>query len=257
MIIRKSELNTLEEAIADLPACEPRPDLQAEMLAKILQEVRQEQSGPVTERRRFRMPSFGFSLSVGGAVLAGVVLFGLLPHLQPETSHPGTHSGSMPTTQSLTTKEVQDEIAYKKALREQKLLKQVIPHNNGHFYGEGVEVAIFDKESRLTRKGILANDVESNFDIYRLVQELYTNGGQLVSINGIQVGAYTKIITKGTLMQIQERRVQAPFTIKVIGDGESLYEQLRASDSVLKQLQEEAGIEVNIVKKTLISIDDQ
>ena len=256
MTIRKSELNTLEQAIADLPACEPRPELKAEMLAKILQEVRQEESVPAKERRRFRMPSLGFSLSVGGAVLAGVVLIGLLPHLQPQTLEPGVRSGSMPSSQSLTAKEVQDEIADKKAQREQKLLKQVIPHNNGHFYGEGVEVTIFDNESRLTRKGILANDVESNFDIYRLVQELYTNGGQLVSINGIQVGAYTKIITKGTLMQIQERRVQAPFTIKVIGDSESLYTQLRNANSVLKQLQEEAGIEVSVIKKTLISIDD-
>jgi hypothetical protein len=256
MIIRKSELNMLEEAIADLPPYEPRPDLKAEMLAKILQEVQQDEARREPERRRLWLPSLGFSLSVGGVAMAGVLLFGLLPHLQSQAPDPEAHHASMPA-QSLTTKEVQDEISYKKALREQKLLKQVIPHNNGHFYGEGVELTIFDNESRLARKGILASDVESSFDIYRLVQELYTNGGQLVSINGIQVGAYTKIITKGTLMQIQERRVQAPFTIKVIGDSESLYEALSDHKSVLKQLQDEKGIEVSVVKKTLISIDDQ
>ena len=258
MIFREkgSSGNPLQKAVGDLPAIEPRPGLKEEMLARILAEARQEERpADVSKRRRPFPPALRRSLSIGGVVAAACLTVALLPNLQDAPPSPAT--GSDAPQASLAIKEMEEEIAMKKAQREQRLLRQVIPHNNGQFIGEGVEITIHDQNSALVRKGVLANDLESNFDIYRLVQELYTNGGQLVSINGIQVGAYTKVITHGTLMEIQDRRVQAPFTIKVIGDGEQLYTALQDPQSVLMQLKVTDNLDVTISQEELVAIGEE
>lgn len=259
MIFREkgTSQNPLQEAVGDLPAIEPRQGLKEEMLARILAEARQEeQAAAVAKKRRLSSSAIRTSLSIGGVVAAACLTVALLPSLQ-EAPPSSVTSGSDAPQSSLAVKEKEEEIALKQAQREQRLLRQVIPHNNGQFIGEGVEITIHDQNSALVRKGVLANDLESNFDIYRLVQELYTNGGQLVSINGIQVGAYTKVITHGTLMEIQDRRVQAPFTIKVIGDGQQLYQTLQDPQSVLMQLKVKDNLDVTLSQEELVAIGEE
>ncbi|HEU4962652.1 MAG TPA: DUF881 domain-containing protein [Bacilli bacterium] len=255
---RRQELNQIEDAIANLPKATPRPGLKHEMLHAILNDVRQEQEeAPKQRRLSWRIPPIGFSLSVAGMAVAVFVMLQSmhLPLPTPEEASGPLHHGAVPLSQAQLTKQVEQEIKARKEEREQRLQKQVIPHYNGQYVGEGIEIRVKNSASYMVRKSISPGDIEANFDIYRLVQEIYTNGGQIVSINGLLVDPYTQIVTKGTLTEVSERRVTYPLTIKVIGDSEALVDKFTGGASVLKELEDDQVISYE--QKNLIAIDDE
>jgi uncharacterized protein YlxW (UPF0749 family) len=257
MILEKrSPRHPLHEALGDLPVIEPRPGLKEEMLRRILSEVRQKEEEVRKPKRFFGMQALRHAISFGSVAVVTVLAVALFPGLKQNFIDVDSSSSSV-SQSPRTIQDAEDEIAYKKAHRQHKLFRQVIPQNNGQFIGEGVEITIHDENSALIRKEVLANDLESNVDIYRLVQELYAHGGQLVAINGIQVGAYTKVVLRGTLMEIQNRRVLAPFTIKVIGDGEKLFHKLQDPNSALMQLKQADNLHVTLEKRQLVAIAEE
>lgn len=256
----KYRLDQIEDAVSKLPKATPRPGLKQEMLQSILAEVREQETE--TPKRRtftFRIPPIGFSLSAAGFALAVFVLLQPMElHLnspEEKTSAPLRH-GAAPLNQAQLTKQLEQEIEARKQERERHLQKQVIPHNNGQYIGEGVEIRVEHTGSYLLRKSIPPTDIEANFDIYRLVQEIYTNGGQIVSINGLLIDPYTQIVTKGTLTEVSERRVTYPLTIKVIGDSHLLMEKFGAGGSVLEKLQRDREQRVSLEENHLVTIED-
>jgi len=241
-----NDLQTIEEAITNLPKIQPRPGLKHQMFADIMQEVKSQEVVP--EKPKFRFPTFGFTVSLAGCAFAALIAFTMVPSMIGTDQPPTLRSGSAP---DLTPEEL---AARQEAERELALLRQVIPHDNGQYIGEGVEVTIQDPQSRLIRKGSLTGDVETRVDLYRLVQEIYNNGGQLISINGILVEPYTEVVSHGNLIEISERRVQAPFTMKVIGDGKRIYQALHNSNSALSKLSVDEGMEVDLRQSRLVTI---
>lgn len=241
-----NDLQAIEEAINHLPKIQPRPGLKHQMFADIMKEVQSQEVVP--EKPKFRFPTFGFTVSLAGGAFAALIAFTIVPSMIGTDQPPALRTGSAP---NLTAEELAER---QQAEHERALLRQVIPHNNGQYIGEGVEVTIQDTQSRLIRKGSLTGDVETRVDLYRLVQEIYDNGGQLISINGIMVEPYTEVVSHGNLIEISEHRVQAPFTMKVIGDGKRIYEALYDSNSALSKLSADEDMEVDLRQSRLVTI---
>jgi hypothetical protein len=219
-----NDLPTLEEAITNLPKIQPRPGLKHQMFADIMREVKNEEIVPA--KPTFRFPTFGFTVSLAGCAFAALIIFSIMPSMLGTNQPAVLRSGS----------------------------GAVIPHDNGQYIGEGVEITIQDNQARLIKKGAIVEDVETSVDLYRLVQEIYNNGGQLISINGILVEPYTQVVSHGNLVEIRERRVQAPFTMKVIGDGKRLYNTLHNAQSSLSKLSTDEGMEVDLRQSRLVTI---
>ena len=246
------DLHSLEEAIATLPKREPRAGLKQEMLASIMQEVRQ--TTPDPQKNRFRLPSLGFSVAGAGVAMSCLLVIylmvGVLPVGERNSYRTGASDGN---TDEQVAKEQQ---AYIKEQRQERLLHQLIPTRDGRVVGEGVEITLTDRNSDQVRKGmLLGNDVESSYDVYHLIQDLYENGGQLVEINGVLVKPFTTVVTRGALTEIRERRVESPYTIKVIGDSEELNTALHNPNSVLKQMQASKEMDVKFAPNSQLSID--
>ncbi|MGB8954173.1 MAG: DUF881 domain-containing protein [Tumebacillaceae bacterium] len=248
------DMETLKQAVAKLPKQEPRPGLKQEMLANILAEVHAEGLAPARPQNKFalRLPALRFSLSLVGGVLAVALLITMLPDAR---KIPDGMAQNHKTSRYVTgTQQTDGQLSMLESEREKKLLQQLMPHHDGTFVGEGVEINVDDKQAKLIRKGVLNDNVEANLDLYTLVQEIYENGGSIVSINGIMVEPYTEIVTRGALTRIQDRRINTPFTIKVIGDGTALYAKLSDPQSVLNRLKEDKGMDVVLQREDNIQI---
>lgn len=248
------DIHTLKQAVAKLPRQEPRPGLKQEMLANILAEVQADAHAPARPQNMFalRLPALRFSLSLAGGALAVALLVTMLPDARKV---PDGMDQNRKTSRYVTgTSETDGQLSMLESEREKKLLQQLMPNHDGTFVGEGVEINVNDKESKLIRKGVLNDNVEANVDLYTLVQEIYENGGSIVSINGIMVEPYTEIVTRGALTRIQDRRINTPFTIKVIGDGTALYAKLSDPGSVLNRLKEDNGMDVTLKRQDSIQI---
>jgi hypothetical protein len=254
--MKSDERKKLEGAIQNLPALTPRPELKQEMLSRILAEVQRE---PLIEPKRrwtfqLKRPAIGFSLSLVGLAFSVLLLIYLVPMINPKqgTATDALHSGA---AESDPNRVVDQQVAMLKAQREKELMQQVVPHVNGQYIGEGVVVWMGQIDSTISRKQYLTGDVESDFDLLRLVQEIYDSGGQLVTINGILVRPYTQIISHGGLTEVRDRRIQSPFEIKVIGDREALSKSLNAKDSALMQIKKKKNLKVSVDSLSFMAID--
>jgi hypothetical protein len=248
----KTENGTgLEELLVKLPKATPRPGLKEEMLSRILVEASQAETVGVRYKRAFHMPTLRYSMSVAGLVMTVALVLYSLPNPNPEKVEQWTTVAGLPASPQVA---VEKEISLRKAERETLLLQQAVPRNDGNYIGEGVEIILNDTKATLVRKGTLSGDVEASFDLYSVVQEIYENGGNVVSINGILVEPYTEIVTKGALTAIHDRRINAPFTIKVIGDSERLFAKLSDATSVLSTLERTKELEVDVQRNHLVTI---
>ncbi|PWK16001.1 DUF881 domain-containing protein [Tumebacillus permanentifrigoris] len=246
----RADLQSLEDALANLPQKQPRAGLKQELLTRVLAEARRQEATVVRKRQlRFTFPKLRLTATLAGAALSIAFAFLLLPDTPQSAS---TSEGSISGINA--NQQIAQEIAMKKGDNEDRLMRQTIPHTNGQFVGEGVEIVLNDKQSLLIRKGASQSEIESNYDLLRLVQEIYTSGGQVVAINGILVKPYTEIVTRGSLTEVSERRIQSPFTIKVIGDSDKLYMKLSQSSSILMSLKDEKEMDIEVQRTHLVSI---
>jgi len=241
---------SLEEAIGALPQRRPRPGLKQEMLANILAEATAAERKARQRKRFLTLPALGVTLSTVGSLASLAFLIYLMPDAAKEPDAGRYVSGGSVSIGELRKEEVQ----LRKAERENQILKQLTPDKNGIVVGEGVEISLHDPHAAIIRRGMLTDNVPADFDLYRLVQELYEHGGVLVSINGIMVEPYTKIITRGALTEINNRRINSPFMIKVIGDSDQLYGQLHADDSVLHQIRNNQALDFEVAQSDELSI---
>jgi len=249
MNVRDDEL---EQQLSKLPKHQPRPGLKHEIFHNIMNEVRHETAPMRTPKRKFLLSALGAAVTTIGACVAVVTMIYLLPedvHPTKRDAHLVSGSGAVSFNE-----QKREEVAYRKAERENQILQQLVPRPDGTVVGEGVEIVLTDMSATMIRKGMLSDDVQTSFDLYRIVQELYENGGALVSINGIMVEPFTKIVTRGALTEVHNRRINSPFTIKVIGDADTLYKGLKQQKSVLSQMQADDTMNYAITRNDAISI---
>ncbi|MCL6453067.1 MAG: DUF881 domain-containing protein [Alicyclobacillus sp.] len=129
-------------------------------------------------------------------------------------------------------------------LQDERILAGVTPVE-----GPGVSVTLMDGLAT-------GSDVESvlthDWDIRSVVNELFTAGAEAVSINGYRVVATSGIFCTGPVVEVNDHRIGAPFTITAIGDPQALQSALEIQGGVLDSLRAR-GVNVS-TPKTLSNI---
>lgn len=92
--------------------------------------------------------------------------------------------------------------------------------------GTGIEIIVRDN-TNVTEENIgIASSLEDYIihdgDIRSIVNELINAGAEAVSVNGQRIVNSTAIICVGTVIKINNEKVNSPFIIKAIGSPESL-----------------------------------
>lgn len=101
--------------------------------------------------------------------------------------------------------------------------------------GIGIEVIIDDikasKQVSPNNDGVVHSD-----DLLKLVNELKSAGAMAISINNQRIVTTTEIIEAGNSIIVNQTRLVAPYTIKAIGDPETLKVALSFRGSIVEYL---------------------
>lgn len=138
------------------------------------------------------------------------------------------------------------EIAYKTVTKQinldEEIKKNEILMGITDVKGEGIIINILD-----------GNDLIHQEDLIIMVDELKNAGSQAISINGIRITNSTYIYCDGTVILIDNEKIGNPFTIKAIGNSETIYGALNRNKGYISTLRND-GIEINLEKSDNIEI---
>ena len=108
--------------------------------------------------------------------------------------------------------------------------------------GEGLIINILD-----------GNDMIHQEDLLIMIDELKNAGSQAISINEQRVTNSTYLYCDGSVILMDGEKIGNPFTIKAIGDAETLYGAITRNKGYISVLQKDE-IEVNIEKSENVEI---
>lgn len=108
--------------------------------------------------------------------------------------------------------------------------------------GEGITINILD-----------GKDLIHQEDLIILIDELKNSGSQAISINDQRIINSTYIYCDGSVILIDGVKIGNPFTIKAIGNSETIYGALTRNKGYVETLKK-AGIEIKIEKSDEIAI---
>lgn len=117
--------------------------------------------------------------------------------------------------------------------------------------GEGVIITVQDNTSSIFGT---ANDLVHDSDLRKLVNEIKNTNAEAISINGQRIVPTTAINCVGSLIQVNNESIGSPFIIKVIGNKNTLYNNLLRPGSWLDTL-EDCGLIINMEKSDEVTIE--
>lgn len=108
--------------------------------------------------------------------------------------------------------------------------------------GEGIVINILD-----------GNDLIHQEDLIILIDELKNSGSQAISINEQRITNFTYLYCDGAVILIDGIKIGNPFTIKAIGDKETIHGAITRNKGYIETLKKD-GLEINIEKSNSIEI---
>lgn len=108
--------------------------------------------------------------------------------------------------------------------------------------GPGITIRILD-----------GKDLIHQEDLIILIDELKNSGSQAISINDIRITNSTYLYCDGSVILIDGEKIGNPFTIKAIGNSETIYGALTRNKGYLSTLEKD-GIEINVEQQETITI---
>ncbi|MBE7012623.1 MAG: DUF881 domain-containing protein [Ruminococcaceae bacterium] len=118
--------------------------------------------------------------------------------------------------------------------------------------GEGVTVVLKDSTER-SGENSSANYVIHDRDLRDIVNELIGSGAEAISINGERISSKSAIRCVGPTITINNNYYAPPFTIKAIGDPDTLEAGLNIRDGVVDVMRA-FKIDVTITKSNKLQI---
>ncbi len=118
--------------------------------------------------------------------------------------------------------------------------------------GEGVTVVLKDSAER-SGENSSANYVIHDRDLRDIVNELIGSGAEAISINGERISSKSAIRCVGPTITINNNYYAPPFTIKAIGDPDTLEAGLNIRDGVVDVMRA-FKIDVTITKSNKLQI---
>ena len=117
--------------------------------------------------------------------------------------------------------------------------------------GQGVTVVL--KDSNETAVSATANYIIHDRDLRDIVNELIASGAEAISINGERISGKSAIRCVGPTITINNRYFASPFTIKAIGNPDTLEAGLNIRDGVVDVMRA-FKIDVTITKSNKVQI---
>jgi len=117
--------------------------------------------------------------------------------------------------------------------------------------GKGVTIVL--KDSSEAAMGGASNYIIHDRDLRDIVNELIASGAEAISINGERISGKSAIRCVGPTVTINNRYFASPFTIKAIGDPDTLEAGLNIRDGVVDVMRA-FKIDVTITKSSKIQI---
>ncbi|MDI3256149.1 MAG: DUF881 domain-containing protein [Kyrpidia sp.] len=119
----------------------------------------------------------------------------------------------------------------RKKLEDYQILAGTVP-----VHGPGVTLTIDDHHGPIPAGVDSRYAIVHDFDLRRVVNELYAGGAEAVSINGERMAVSTGVVCIGPTIRVGMARLVPPFTIEAIGDTRRLQDQLNRSGGILDLL---------------------
>lgn len=108
--------------------------------------------------------------------------------------------------------------------------------------GKGIVIHVLD-----------GNDLIHQEDLIILIDELKNAGAQAISINDIRITSCTYLYCDGSVILIDGNKIGNPFTIKAIGNVETLYGAIMRNKGYIHTLERD-NLEINVEKNNAITI---
>lgn len=124
---------------------------------------------------------------------------------------------------------------------QQKLQDERILAGVTAVHGPGIRITLMDG---LATSGDVETVLTHDWDIRSVINELFTAGAEAVSINGYRVVATSGIFCTGPVVEINNHKIGAPFTISAIGDPHTLQSAMQIQGGVLDNLRSR-GVKVS------------
>lgn len=119
--------------------------------------------------------------------------------------------------------------------------------------GPGLHIELADSTRILEPGENLNNFIIHNSDVLEIINELKSNGAEIIAINGYRLSWDSKIDCAGPVIYIDDFVAGTPFVIEAIGDKDALYAGMESPDSIV-QLLRYWDIMVEITQKDQIII---
>lgn len=120
--------------------------------------------------------------------------------------------------------------------------------------GSGVLVTISDSKSKVAEGDDPSSYIVHDSDLRDVVNELYTAGAEVISINDERLVSTSSIRCVGNTILVNNKRCAPPFVIKAIGDSTALESGLNIREGIIDVLKL-YNIEVNVTKSSKIKIE--
>ncbi len=104
--------------------------------------------------------------------------------------------------------------------------------------GAGAVVTLSDRSSTDSA------DVVHDYDLLLVVHQLMAARAEAIAVNGVRLGSHTAIRVAGPTIMLGDNRLQPPFRIEAIGDGEWFAKIMRTSG--LEKAFSESGPKMSI-----------
>lgn len=115
--------------------------------------------------------------------------------------------------------------------------------------GSGIEIILEDPEYEIYA-GEFQSTIINNYEyIMLIISYLNISGAEAISINGQRYTSYSEIIKVGTHLNVNGRSLDAPITIKAIGDANSMEAALNLKGGVIDVLKRDFDLKIEILQK--------
>lgn len=136
-----------------------------------------------------------------------------------------------------------DEISKIESLRESLSYSDV--------KGSGIALSI---DAIDEKTGNIANSIDYNKILVKVINELKANGGKYIEINGQRVNQYSEVVLAGSHININGVPVAQPYEIKCIGDKDKLSSYIDKGSKYLDSVQSTYPMKISIKAEENISM---
>ncbi|HAE62048.1 MAG TPA: hypothetical protein DCG38_06930 [Eubacteriaceae bacterium] len=138
-----------------------------------------------------------------------------------------------------------------------ELSKYDIIMGNSDVAGEGLKIELSDSTRELQPGENINNFIIHNSDVLEIINELKSNGAEVIAINGYRLSWDSQIDCAGPVIYVDDFVAGTPFIIEAIGNKDRLYAGMEAQDSIVQLLRHwEINVNIQDMEEIIIKSRD-